>query len=74
MSSMQTLRIVCDYDDDMRNEVKLKQAWVYDYLDVHKENLERLWITEDHIDTFPSAALLVHMRAWLSTSVAYFFP
>ena len=30
---------VCDYDDDMRNEVKIKQAWVYDYLDLHKENL-----------------------------------
>lgn len=40
---------VCDYDDDLRNDAKLKKAWVYDYLDMHKESLERLWITEAHM-------------------------
>lgn len=40
---------VCDYDDDLRNDAKLKKAWVYDYLDMHKENLERLGITEAHM-------------------------
>ena len=40
---------ICDYDDDLRNDAKLKKAWVYDYLDMHKESLERLWITEAHM-------------------------
>ena len=40
---------ICDYDDDLRNDAKLKKAWVYDYLDLHKENLERLGITEAHM-------------------------
>lgn len=41
---------VCDYDDDLRNDAKLKKAGVYDYLDMHKESLERLWITDAHMN------------------------
>ena len=54
---------VCDYDDDMRNEVKIKQAWVYDYLDLHKENLERLWITEDHMKNYSPMLTLSKQEA-----------